>query len=68
MPKHHPNIKHGKTGVLLVNLGTPDDCNAKAVRAYLAEFLKDKRVGAKKVIAEAVILFLRKDLLVLLIF
>ena len=33
-----------KVGVLLVNLGTPDEPNAKAVRRYLKEFLSDKRV------------------------
>ncbi len=31
-------------GVLLVNLGTPDDPSPKAVRRYLAEFLSDRRV------------------------
>ncbi|MFY8272732.1 ferrochelatase [Pseudoalteromonas sp. SSDWG2] len=31
-------------GVLLVNLGTPDAPTAKAVRAYLREFLSDTRV------------------------
>jgi ferrochelatase len=31
-------------GVLLVNLGTPDEPTAGAVRRYLAEFLSDKRV------------------------
>jgi ferrochelatase len=31
-------------GVLLVNLGTPDAPTAVAVRAYLKEFLSDKRV------------------------
>ncbi|MDF1762544.1 MAG: ferrochelatase [Oleibacter sp.] len=31
-------------GVLLVNLGTPDAPTPKAVRAYLKEFLGDKRV------------------------
>lgn len=34
----------GRTGVLLANLGTPDDPTASAVRRYLAEFLKDPRV------------------------
>ena len=34
----------GKTGVLLVNLGTPDEPTASAVRRYLAEFLADPRV------------------------
>jgi len=32
------------TGVLLVNLGTPDAATPKAVRRYLAEFLADPRV------------------------
>ena len=34
-------------GVLLVNLGTPDACNAPAVRRYLKEFLSDPRVIEK---------------------
>ena len=34
----------GKTGVLLLNLGTPDAPTASAVRIYLAEFLADPRV------------------------
>lgn len=33
-----------RTGVLLVNLGTPDAPTASAVRRYLAEFLWDPRV------------------------
>ena len=33
-----------KTGVLLVNLGSPDAANDKAVRKYLKQFLNDKRV------------------------
>ena len=33
-----------KTGVLLVNLGTPKSFKTKDVRAYLAEFLMDKYV------------------------
>ncbi len=43
-PADHPPIAPRKVGVLLVNLGTPDDANPKAVRRYLAEFLSDKRV------------------------
>ena len=38
---------HGKsesTGVLLVNLGTPDEPTTKAVRRYLKQFLSDGRV------------------------
>lgn len=34
----------GKTGVLLVNLGTPDSTKTGDVRKYLREFLMDKRV------------------------
>jgi len=33
-----------KTGVLLINLGTPAAANKKAVRRYLKEFLDDPRV------------------------
>ena len=33
-----------KIGVLLINLGTPDAPEARAVRRYLAEFLSDRRV------------------------
>jgi ferrochelatase len=32
------------TGILLTNLGTPDDCTTQAVRHYLKEFLSDPRV------------------------
>ena len=32
------------TGILLINLGTPDGCDRKAVRRYLREFLSDPRV------------------------
>ncbi|TFL13914.1 ferrochelatase [Pusillimonas caeni] len=34
----------GPTGVLLINLGTPDAPDAGAIRLYLAEFLSDPRV------------------------
>lgn len=36
--------KTGRTGVLLVNLGTPDGTGYWAVRRYLSEFLSDRRV------------------------
>ncbi len=42
-----PAHTHGapeKTGILLVNLGTPDAPTPQAVRAYLKEFLSDPRV------------------------
>jgi protoporphyrin/coproporphyrin ferrochelatase len=44
MKKNHPAVKFGKTGVLLVNLGTPDTTNWWDVRKYLKEFLSDRRV------------------------
>ncbi|MEM7191395.1 MAG: ferrochelatase [Pseudomonadota bacterium] len=34
----------GKIGVLLVNLGTPDDTDFWSMRRYLKEFLSDRRV------------------------
>ncbi len=43
-PSDHPTIESGRTGVLLVNLGTPDDLSPKSVRRYLKEFLFDPRV------------------------
>ena len=43
-PSDHPPVRHGKIGVLLVNLGTPDAPTPRAVKRYLAEFLSDKRV------------------------
>lgn len=42
-----PDYVHGspaRVGVLLVNLGTPDEPTTAAVRRYLAEFLWDPRV------------------------
>jgi len=44
MRENHPDIKFGKTGVLLINLGTPDSTNWWDIRRYLKEFLSDKRV------------------------
>ena len=43
-PAAHPPVKHGKVGVLLVNLGTPDGTDYTSMRRYLKEFLMDKRV------------------------
>lgn len=40
----HPEIKTGKTGLLFVNLGTPDNTSTGAVRRYLKEFLSDRRI------------------------
>jgi ferrochelatase len=43
-PPDHPEVKQQRIGVLLINLGTPDAPEARAVRRYLAEFLSDPRV------------------------
>ena len=42
--KDHPKINFGKTGILLVNLGTPDSTSWLDISKYLKEFLSDKRV------------------------
>ena len=42
--KNHPPIKFGKTGVLIINLGTPDSTSWLDIRKYLREFLSDRRV------------------------
>jgi len=44
MSSNHPTVKFGKTGILLVNLGTPDSTSWFDIRRYLKEFLSDKRV------------------------
>jgi len=43
-PEGHPPVAQGKTGVLLVNLGTPDGTDYWSMRRYLSEFLSDRRV------------------------
>ncbi len=40
----HPKVNFGKTGVLIVNLGTPDSTKWLDIRRYLKEFLSDRRV------------------------
>ncbi|MEO0883548.1 MAG: ferrochelatase [Pseudomonadota bacterium] len=40
----HPSVPFGKTGLLLVNLGTPDGTDYWSIRRYLSEFLSDRRV------------------------
>ena len=45
--KGNPKYEHDTpccTGILITNLGTPDNPTASAVRKYLAEFLSDSRV------------------------
>jgi protoporphyrin/coproporphyrin ferrochelatase len=49
MPRYapEPQYAHGTTprvGILLIQLGTPDEPTPKAVRIYLREFLSDPRV------------------------
>lgn len=44
LPSSQPSVKQGKIGVLLLNLGTPDDTDYWSVRRYLKEFLSDPRV------------------------
>ena len=44
MTDEHPKVNYGKTGVLLINLGTPDSTKWLDIRKYLREFLSDKRV------------------------
>ncbi|MDA0377118.1 MAG: ferrochelatase [Proteobacteria bacterium] len=41
---NHSPVKYGKTGVLIVNLGTPDSTSWWDIRRYLKEFLSDRRV------------------------
>ena len=44
-PDDHPNFPpHGRTGLLLVNLGTPQGTDKKSMRKYLKQFLSDPRV------------------------
>ena len=42
--KKHPQVNFGKTGVLIINLGTPDSTSWLDIRKYLKEFLSDRRV------------------------
>ncbi len=43
-PESHPKVMPEKIGVLLANLGTPNDYSYWPMRRYLSEFLSDKRV------------------------
>ena len=44
MNTDHPQVKFGKTGVIIINLPTPDSTNWWDIRKYLKEFLSDRRV------------------------
>jgi ferrochelatase len=43
-PADHPDVAHGRVGVLLLNLGTPDATDYWSMRRYLKQFLSDRRV------------------------
>ncbi len=43
-PADHPPVPAAKVGILLANLGTPDNHDYWSMRRYLNEFLSDKRV------------------------
>lgn len=43
-PADHPRVRRAKIGVLVANLGTPDNYDYWSMRRYLNEFLSDKRV------------------------
>jgi ferrochelatase len=43
-PASHPPVRRAKVGILLANLGTPDNYDYWSMRRYLNEFLSDKRV------------------------
>ncbi len=43
-PADHPDVKSGRIGVLLMNLGTPEATDYWSMRRYLKEFLSDRRV------------------------
>ena len=44
VPEDHPVVKKLRIGVLLSNLGTPDNYAYWSMRRYLGEFLSDRRV------------------------
>ena len=44
LPPDHPPIRTGRIGVLMMNLGTPEGTSYWPMRAYLREFLSDRRV------------------------
>ena len=40
----HPSVAPAKIGILIANLGTPDDTDYWSMRRYLNQFLSDRRV------------------------
>ncbi len=43
-PTDHPAVPTAKVGILIANLGTPDNYDYWSMRRYLNEFLSDRRV------------------------
>ena len=43
-PADHPPVAKARIGILVANLGTPDNYDYWSMRRYLGEFLSDKRV------------------------
>lgn len=43
-PADHPPVTRARVGILVANLGTPDNYDYWSMRRYLGEFLSDKRV------------------------
>ena len=55
MNKDHPKINFGKTGILLINLGTPDSTNWWDIRRYLKEFLSDRVIKVNPIIWQIIL-------------
>ena len=62
MDENHPKIKFGKTGVLIINLGTPDTTSWWDIRKYLKEFLSDRRVRINPIIWQIYSIYLSSPL------
>jgi ferrochelatase len=43
-PADHPPVARARIGILVANLGTPDNYDYWSMRRYLSEFLSDRRV------------------------
>lgn len=55
-PEGHPEVRFGRIGILLINLGTPEGTSYGPMRRYLKEFLSDRRVIEMNPVAWQVIL------------
>ena len=55
LPDKHPSLPSKKTGILLVNLGTPDSTSWFDIRKYLKEFLSDKGNRIKSISLEIIL-------------